>query len=267
MKSILVVFASLALSHLAFASDGVIAPSSVPMPPPRTSTGEEVKTLVIRYEPGSSTKLEQLIGDEDKELHKPTRSQTVMRYQLQGTDLGYSFEHEGRVYFLFGDTLGSLDRALDTIATTDTRDPEAGVRLDFLTINEDQYQPVRPHKREETHRPHRHFNKVRYLTIQPPGISMGAFEVPVSSISLEGQMYVVVSTNHSTDRTTDRSVLTKYIPPGRFEPLRTISQLPAGRLGPRAPRPEGRSGCHVSDIAISDRAAVRSLRSTCVSSG
>jgi hypothetical protein len=200
------------------------------MPPPRTSTGEEVKTLVIRYEPGSSTKLEQLIGDEDKELHKPTRSQTVMRYQLQGTDLGYSFEHEGRVYFLFGDTLGSLDRALDTIATTDTRDPEAGVRLDFLTINEDQYQPVRPHKREETHRPHRHFNKVRYLTIQPPGISMGAFEVPVSSISLEGQMYVVVSTNHSTDRTTDRSVLTKYIPPGRFEPLRTISQLPAGRF-------------------------------------
>jgi hypothetical protein len=70
----------------------------------------------------------------------------------------------------------------------------------------------------------------RYLTVEPPGISMGAFEVPVSGISLGEQMYVVVSTNHSMDRTTDRSVLTKYIPPGRFEPIRTISQLPAGRF-------------------------------------
>jgi len=230
MKSILVVFASLALLHLAFASDRVIVPSSRPMLTPRTSTGDDVKPLVIRYEPGSSTKLEQLIGDEDKELHQPTRSKTVTRYQLQGTDLGYSFEHEGRVYFLFGDTVGGLDRALDTIATTDTRDPEVGGRLDFLTVNENQYQSVRPHRRGETPRPHRHVNKAQYLTIQPPGISMGAFEVPVAGISLGGHMYVVVSTNHSMDRTTDRSVLTKYYPPARFEPLRTISQLPEGRF-------------------------------------
>ena len=70
----------------------------------------------------------------------------------------------------------------------------------------------------------------RYLTVEPPGISMGAFEVPVSGVSLNGQMYVVVSTNHSKDRTTDRSVLTKFIPPAEFRPLRTISQLPAGRF-------------------------------------
>lgn len=185
---------------------------------PGTSTGEKEKLSVIAFPPGtasepvirytlgSTIKLEQLIGDEDKELHQPTRSQTVMRYQLQGTDLGYSFEHEGRIYFLFGDTVGRLDRALDTIATTDTRDPELGVRLDFLTIGD------------------------QYLTVEPPGISMGAFEVPVSGISLGGQMYVVVSTNHSMDRTTDRSVLTKFIPPVTFKPLRTISQLPAGRF-------------------------------------
>jgi hypothetical protein len=125
---------------------------------------------------------------------------------LEGTDLGYSFEHEGRAYFLFGDTLGHLDRALDTIATTDSRDPERGVRLDFLTVGGD------------------------YLTIQPPGIRMGAFEVPVSGISVGNQMYVVVSTNHSNDRTTDRSVLTKFTPPATFKPLRTISQLPEGRF-------------------------------------
>jgi lysophospholipase L1-like esterase len=161
---------------------------------------------ILRYVPGSTMKLEQLVGEEDKERRQPTHSRTVTRFQVQGTDLGYSFEHEGRIYFLFGDTVGRLDRALDTIATTDARDPERGVRLDFLTVGD------------------------RYLTIQPPGISMGPFEVPVSGISLGGQMYVVVSTNHSTDRTTDRSVLTKFTPPATFQPLRTISQLPTGRF-------------------------------------
>jgi uncharacterized protein DUF4185 len=161
----------------------------------------------LRYVPRSSVKVEQILGEEDKERHQPTLSRTVSRYGIQGTDLGYSFDHDGRAYFLFGDTVGKLDRALDTMATTDARDPEAGVRLDFLTVGGGDY-----------------------LTIQPPGISMGAFEVPVSGISLGGQIYVVVSTDHSADRSTDRSVLTKFTPPAKFQPLRTVSQLPAGRF-------------------------------------
>ncbi len=161
---------------------------------------------VLRYMPGSTMKVEQLLGEEDKQLHRPTLSQTFTRYGIEGTDLGNSFEHGGRVYFLFGDTVGRLRRALDTIATTDAADPESGVRLDFLKSGSD------------------------YLTIQPPGISMGAFEVPVAGISLGGQMYVAVSTNHSEDRSTDRSVLTKFTPPANFQPLRTISQLPEGRF-------------------------------------
>jgi Domain of unknown function (DUF4185) len=161
---------------------------------------------VLRYVPGSTIKVEQLLGEEDKQLHQPTLGRTVTRYGIEGTDLGNSFEHGGRVYFLFGDTVGRLDRALDTIATTDADDPESGVRLDFLKSGSD------------------------YLTIQPPGISMGAFEVPVAGISLGGQVYVVVSTNHSPDRSTDRSVLTKFAPPASFQPLRTISQLPEGHF-------------------------------------
>lgn len=166
---------------------------------------------MIRYVAGSTVKVEQLLGEEDKERHQPTLSRTVTRYGIEGTDLGYSFEHDGRAYFLFGDTVGRLRRALDTIATTDARDPESGVRLDFLTVGSD------------------------YLTIQPPGVSMGAFEVPVSGISLGGKMYVVVSTNHSaglsgSESPTDRSVLTKFTPPAKFQPLRTISQLPEGRF-------------------------------------
>ncbi|HKN59890.1 MAG TPA: DUF4185 domain-containing protein, partial [Candidatus Acidoferrales bacterium] len=160
----------------------------------------------LRYVAASTIKLEQLLGEEDKQLHRPTLSQTVTRYGIEGTDLGNSFEHGGRVYFLFGDTVGRLRHALDTIATTDATDPESGVRLDFLKSGGD------------------------YLTIQPPGISMGAFEVPVAGISLGGQVYVAVSTNHSEDRSTDRSVLTKFTLPASFQPLRTISQLPEGHF-------------------------------------
>jgi hypothetical protein len=161
---------------------------------------------VLRYVPGSSIKVEQLLGEEDKQLHQPTLSQTVTRYGIEGTDLGSSFEGAGRVFFLFGDTVGRLRRALDTIGTTDAADPESGVRLDFLKSGSD------------------------YLTIEPPGISMGPFEVPVAGIRLGGQVYIVVSTNHSEDRSTDRSVLTKFTPPANFQPLRTISQLPEGHF-------------------------------------
>jgi hypothetical protein len=161
---------------------------------------------VLRYVAGSTIKVEQLLGEEDKQLHQPTLSRTVTRYGIEGTDLGNSFENGGRVYFLFGDTVGRLRRALDTIASTDAVDPEGGVRLDFLKSGND------------------------YLTIQPPGISMGAFEVPVAGISLAGHVYVAVSTNHSEDRSTDRSVLTKFTQPETFQPLRTISQLPEGHF-------------------------------------
>ncbi len=188
-----------------------------------TGVGRAAGGPVLRFVPGSTAKVEQLLGEEDKERHQPTLSRTVSRYGIEGTDLGYSFEHDGRAFFLFGDTVGQVGRALDTVATTDARDPERGVRLDFLTEEE----PSRP----APHHPRRRLpGRVRYLTVEPAGISMGAFEVPVSGISLGGRAYVVVSTNHSADRSTDRSVLTRFDPPATFRPLRTISQLPAGHF-------------------------------------
>jgi hypothetical protein len=168
----------------------------------------------LTYIEGSTAKINQLVGEQDKELRKPTLSRTETRYGLIGTDLGYSFEHQGRVYFLFGDTVGVARGALDSIASVEiggaSSDPAAGVQLDFLTAPDG-----------------------RYLTIQPPGISMGAFEVPVSGVSLSGKIYVVVSTNHSEDRSTDRSVLTRMSLPATptgFTPLRTISQRPSGKF-------------------------------------
>jgi Domain of unknown function (DUF4185) len=170
--------------------------------------------LTLTYMPGSTHKINQLIGEIDKQTQQPTLSRTESRYQLRGSDLGYSFEHEGKIYFLFGDTLGARDAALDSIAAIDigreAMDPERGVRLDFLTQSPG-----------------------LYLTIQPPGISMGAFEVPTAGISLNNQMYVVVDTQHSEDWQTDRSVLTRVsfpVTPSGFRPLRTISQRPNGKF-------------------------------------
>ncbi len=185
-----------------------VEPTAASTASPTATPGAKAITNapVIIYVPGSTIKLEQLLGEEDKQLHQPTLSQTVTRYGIEGTDLGYSFENAGRVYFLFGDTVGKQDKALDTIATTDATNPEQGVRLDFLTVGKD------------------------YMTIQPPGISMGAFETPIGGISLGDQMYVAVRTNHSADWSTDRSVLTKFTLPSTFQPLRTISQSPAGRF-------------------------------------
>jgi hypothetical protein len=210
MKSLLGIAAALFLSMWAFAAK--IRPSARTLPAKAVNAKPAFRAVPsaadpgLHYVAGSTIKLEQLLGEEDKQLHRPTLSQTVTRYGIEGTDLGNSFEHGGRVYFLFGDTVGRLRHALDTIATTDASDPESGVRLDFLKSGAD------------------------YLTIQPSGISMGAFEVPVAGISLSGQVYVAVSTNHSEDRSTDRSVLTKFTLPANFQPLRTISQLPEGHF-------------------------------------
>jgi Domain of unknown function (DUF4185) len=175
--------------------------------PPVAVAADPVASSVLRYIPGSTVKIEQLVGEEDKERHHPTLSRTFSRFGVRGTDLGYSFEHEGHTYFLFGDTVGHVSWAEDTIAMTDARDPEKGVRLDFLMDG-----------------------KGKYLVIAPPGISMGPFETPVGGISLGGQMYVVVRTSHAEDWSTDRAVLTKFIAPGKFHPLRTMSGPPTARF-------------------------------------
>jgi hypothetical protein len=177
----------------------VAAPLAAQAPAPSPQAGPSF----IR---GSTVKLEQLIGDYDKERRAPTGNRTETRYRILGTDLGYSFEHDGLVYFLFGDTLGRGGG--DAIASSRTRRPEDGLKLDFLT------EPGG-----------------NYLKVAPPGIDMTGFNVPVSGISLGGKVYVVVKTGHSRDRRpTEYSVLTRFDPAkGSFTPLRTMSKLPEGR--------------------------------------
>lgn len=46
----------------------------------------------------------QLTGEFDRERHLPAFNRTQSRFGLFGTDLGSTFEHEGKLWFLFGDT-------------------------------------------------------------------------------------------------------------------------------------------------------------------
>ena len=75
----------------------------------------------------STTKLYQLTGES-------STSRTYTQCQLIGTDLGSSFEHNGHICFLFGDTVGyswnnqSWGRAISSI---EDKDPELGPSLKF----------------------------------------------------------------------------------------------------------------------------------------
>src|ERR1041385_9089087 len=62
-------------------------------------------STVLTYNAGSTVKVEQLVGDIDYQTKKPTVSRTVTRYNVLGSDIGYSFESNGKVTFTLGDTI------------------------------------------------------------------------------------------------------------------------------------------------------------------
>src|SRR5579871_3075264 len=124
----------------------------------------------LTYVEGSTTKVCQLTGDFDRSLGVPTLSQTGKRFGVDGTDLGSSFEHRGRLYFLFGDTWGRPgDR--DLLAWTDAGSPDK-LLLD-CRVDQD--------------------GKWSRLTV--PGVSQGAFEVPSGGVSVGGRIYVAFTTD------------------------------------------------------------------------
>lgn len=107
------------LGFLWSSTEAVAAPASEGKAGPR----ERSPSPGLRLVPGSTQKIEQLVADIDRVTKRPTLSRTEERFGVIGTDLGSSFEHDGKLYFLFGDT---IDRAGtgDAIATTDARSGE-----------------------------------------------------------------------------------------------------------------------------------------------
>lgn len=169
---------------LALPAAGALSTLPPGAPPALERAGPAVRVL-----PLGTRKVCQLVGETDRETGLATVNMTESRYGFWGTDLGASFEHEGRLYFLFGDTHARpgvwRPRDSDLIAHTDDRDPEGCLRLSIPVAEDGAYRP---------------------LTI--PGVSSGPFEVPTGGFSANGRLYVMVTTDHGLrHRVMGRSVL------------------------------------------------------------
>jgi hypothetical protein len=199
------------------------------------------ETLKLTWVPGSTTRVEQLVGDCDYAeqaktgLCKPTKSLTATRAKVLGTDIASSFESQGKLIMLFGDTIGPGQDylAADTMATSTSTDPAAGLVLDFLMKNDG-----------------------TPFFIRIPSVRMGAAEVPHAGIRLDSGTYVVCNTgtdiNLPDPNINNYSVLTRYDETTRqFTALRTISSRPNGLFVTTSLQPHG------SDVAMFGLGAYR----------
>lgn len=124
-------------------------------------------------------KVSQVTGETDRQRNKPTDNQTESRYGFRGTDLGASFEHDGKMVFLFGDTwpVGPNDdvRTVDSdcIALSSDTNPDDGLTLDFIKAPDG-----------------------KYGVVKIPGVSLGGFEVPNGGFSYNHHMYGFYTTDH-----------------------------------------------------------------------
>src|SRR5450631_1295637 len=140
----------------------------------------------LTYIPGSSVKLEQIIGDCDWEAQAqqtvkgqtvtcaPTASKTVTQVNVLGTDIGASFEDNGKFIMMFGDTFSAngVDfKQGDVIATGTSTDPEAPMALTFYKNSDGSP-----------------------LFVKPPGVGMGGDDTPNAGINLNGNTYIICNT-------------------------------------------------------------------------
>ena len=177
--------------------------------------------VTLTWIPDSTVRVEQMIGDCDYAAQAksgqctPTTSRTATRAKVVGTDIGASFESQGNLIFLFGDTTGPAGEeyfAGDTMASSTSTNPAAGLFLDVFTKSD---------------------GTPYFVRVQ--GVPMGAANVPHAGIRLDGSTYIVVNSGadiNLPDQSANRySVLTRFDEVNRrFTPLRTISSMPNGRF-------------------------------------
>lgn len=137
-------------------------------------------------------KVSQVTGELDRERNVVTDNQTETRFGLRGTDLGASFEHRGRLVFLFGDTHpngpNTPDRPFDgdAVAVSTDRNPDDGLTMEFLRAPDG-----------------------KYVAARMPGVSLKGFEVPNGGFSNGRSMYGFYTTDHTEGVVMGRSVLAR----------------------------------------------------------
>ena len=145
--------------------------------------------------PGSSQKVCQLVGELDHETGQLTVSRTETNYGLSGNDLGSSFEHNGKLWFLFGDTQPTATfngkpnlnadppRTVsdnDSVGFTSGSNIDPCLKLDFVRDSIGAYQ-----------------NPVVLNAQGKPAIALGTDEVPIAGIDVGGRMLVVFGTDNN----------------------------------------------------------------------
>lgn len=170
-------------------------------------TNSSIKVQQLLGEQGSTNGVNSHGTDTDRQKGSNLVNRTYSRHQVGGADLGYSFENgNNQLIFLFGDTL--YFSGGDTMAWSSSTAVGKDLLLNFFTNRDGST-----------------------LLVQPPNVDMGAFNVPDSGISVNGNTYVVCKTGHTsaTGDTNDFSVLTRFEPTNNsFLPLRIISALTNG---------------------------------------
>jgi hypothetical protein len=186
----------------------------------------------LTYVNGSSAKQEQIIGDVDwQDRSISTKSQTLTRANVLGCGLGYSFEANGRLLFLFGDTIGAtppyvpnwatkvnpfLWKAHDPLAWANPSGPDNLV-LDFVLNSPGQALEVQP--------------------VFPNGhkVNLGENDIPASGVEVGNKIYILCTSGCVTkggkgDYSHAFSVLTTFDGSRNFRAIRKFSQLRRGAL-------------------------------------
>ncbi len=132
----------------------------------------------------SARKVEQVIGDIDFESLLPTRQLTESRFGLAHTDLGASFMHKGKLWFLFGDSdpeAPGWDAFHDDAVAFTTADKVEDFMLTFLT---------NPNSGRGYLNPHIHCPDEGGRDC----VDLGALNVPVAGISDGNSMFIWFTT-------------------------------------------------------------------------
>jgi hypothetical protein len=225
MRTLTSLVAMPAVLLLLLAMCGAKPPQSTPAPSspfPGTPAG------TLTYIAGSSVKLEQIIGDCDWQHYDwadhtgscvPTASQTGTRFHILGNGEGYTFEDNGKLLYLSGDTeptdFNTYNfHAGDPIGYSTTTDGEAPFLLTYYTDS----------------------NGLPLFVCQKcPGIATGGDDIPNSGISLPDGVHIVFSTGTDSSlpdpHSNGYSVLVDFDETAKsFTAGRTISKLPGGHF-------------------------------------
>jgi hypothetical protein len=120
----------------------------------------------------SSVKLEQVIGEMDWATGSNTVSQTITRFNIEGTDISSSFISGTNRIFIFGDTIGlGVSYNADPVAWSTTTNGEQGLLLNLFT-----------------------YPNGSNVFGQPQGIDMSGDDTPNAGICISNVNYLICNT-------------------------------------------------------------------------